>query len=201
MAERRAPDSRVVAALGCAAIVLLGLALSAAAASFWMRAQAPGLTAPVTSPPPAPPPTPPPAPALPPPPAPPAPPIVPTPRPPPRIVRATVVEVEGSVRTPVGALCAFTVDPRERPDLAPWCNAQIVCDGQLLYGGPEAGYFPCELSELPRRDVSGRDEGTTRDDGDAAMALDTRAGTLEIRDDETGALGRFRVTARVDSVE
>lgn len=117
------------------------------------------------------------------------------------MVHATVRSVEGSLPIDTGAMCAFAVDRRDRPDGTFWCNAQIVCDGRLVYGGPEAGYFPCTLHEQPRRDVVGGDPQTHAEDGDAAMAIDTVAGSVEIWDDATGDLGRFRVVASVDSVE
>lgn len=117
------------------------------------------------------------------------------------MVRATVTAVEGSIGVDVGAECGFAVDRRDRSDGTFWCNAQIVCGGRLLYGGPEAGYFPCTLFEQPRRDVVGSDPQTHEDDRDAAMSIDTTTGALEIWDDASGELGRFRVRARVDSVE
>jgi hypothetical protein len=116
-------------------------------------------------------------------------------------VRATVTSAEGSIAASVGTTCALTVEQRDRLDGTFWCNTQIVCAGQLLYGGPDAGYFPCVFHSTPRRDVVGADDQTHSEDGDAAMRLDTIAGSLEIWDDSTGPFGVFRVRARVDSVE
>jgi hypothetical protein len=135
-----------------------------------------------------------------------APPPLPPPLPPsaeaPRLVRATVSAVEGAIAIAPGASCGFGVDRRDRADGTYLCNAQIVCGGQLIYGGSEAGYFPCTLHEPPpRRDVVGGDPSTTSIDRDAALTIDTTTSTLEVWDDERGALGRFRVSARVDAVE
>ena len=106
---------------------------------------------------------------------------------------------EGAVD--VGSLCAFPVDSRERPDGAQWCNAQIVCGGELLYGGPTGGDFPCELLDAPRPGVRGEDDATHATDDDAAMRLDSEAETLEVWDDETGDYGAFRVAATVEAVD
>lgn len=200
MRSGRSSDSMlIVALLGCLVVPLGLILLGGAGAAFWLLTArvAPGPM--VSSPPttgPQPPVVPPQAPVLPSPP-PPMPPSVE----PPRIVRATVTAVEGSVGVDIGATCGFSVERRDRPDGTFWCNAQIVCGGRLLYGGPDAGYFPCTLHQQPRRDVEGSDPQTRSQDTDGAMSIDTRSGSLEIWDDETSALGRFRVVAQVESVE
>lgn len=118
----------------------------------------------------------------------------------PRLVRATVTSVEGSAGITVGASCEFNVERRDQADGSFACNAQIVCGGRLLYGGPEAGYFPCTLYQGPPRHVVGSDLNTTSADNDGAMSLDTHD-ALEIWDDASGPNGEFRIRAHVDSVE
>lgn len=120
----------------------------------------------------------------------------------PRTVSATITSVTGSPGVSAGQTCEFTVDRRDRDDGSGfWCNAQVVCGGRLLYGGPAAGFFPCTLFEAPSRGVVGADPNTTQQDRDAAMSLDTVQSTLEIWDDATGPLGEFRVSAHVDGVQ
>lgn len=194
--------------VGCGGFLLV----ACVASGVWLAATgAPVATGPGPSAPPpyVPPPYVPP-PVSPPPYLPPSPPTLPPPLPPPpglagdtapRLVRATVTEVSGAAGVSVGALCEFNVERRENEAGGFWCNAQVVCGGRLLYGGAEAGYFPCVLHEGPPRDVVGEDTGTTSVDRDGAMRLDTRAGTLEVWDDATGASGEYRVAAHVDSVE
>ena len=70
----------------------------------------------------------------------------------------------------------------------------------MLYGGPSAGLFPCELPEQPQRGVVGADDMTSATDTDAAMRLDTRSGTLSIRDDSSGPHGEYTLEARISSV-
>lgn len=135
--------------------------------------------------------------------------LVPPPPPPtgidstdPRAITATVESVSGTPGVSVGQTCEFNVERRDRDDGSGfWCNAQVVCGGHLLYGGPTAGFFPCTLFEAPSRGVVGSDPNTTSQDQDAAMSLDTVQRHLEIWDDARGALGEFRVVARVDSVQ
>ncbi|MFO0681083.1 MAG: hypothetical protein U0234_03480 [Sandaracinus sp.] len=119
----------------------------------------------------------------------------------PRLIRATVQTVEGTSTVAVGATCEFNVERRDRDDGTFWCNAQVVCGGQLLYGGPEAGYFPCTLFEGPQRGVVGSDTGTTPVDRDAAFSIDTVQARLEVWDDAHDDVANFHVTAHIDSVE
>jgi hypothetical protein len=119
----------------------------------------------------------------------------------PRLVHATVTAVSGDgAGIAVGASCDFNVERENAADGSFVCNAQVVCGGRLLYGGPGAGYFPCTLYAGPPRHVVGADLNTTTADHDGAMSLDTH-GTLELWDDATGPNGEFRVTATVVSVE
>ena len=114
-----------------------------------------------------------------------------------RRVRAIVESGLGSLPVPPQTHCDFTIQPRARPDGTYWCNAQIVCGGRLLYGGPNSGFFPCTLDDGPDRHVVGADPQTTAADTDAAMEIDSRQGRLRIRDDATGRYGRYDLTARI----
>lgn len=118
----------------------------------------------------------------------------------PREVRAEITRVEGNPGVSEGDKCTFLVERRARDENSFYCNAQVVCAGKLLYGGPNRGYFPCRLFESPRRDVIGTDPSTTSADQDAALYLDTRAGVMRVWDDARGALGAFKVEADVLSV-
>lgn len=185
--------------VGCSLLLLCGLCILGAAGIFWMRATeappppvvGPGPTSWTT-------PTPPPTTT--------STPIVgpATPvggRSDPRHVRATLTEVTGLSDLAAGGRCTAEVTRQDLEDGTFWCNAQITCGGRALYGGPEAGFFHCVLYEGPRRDVVGSDTQTTADDQDPAMTLDTIHGTLEIRDDASGAHGAIHVLAHVDAID
>ncbi len=119
-----------------------------------------------------------------------------------RVVHATIESVTGTPGVSVGQTCEFNVERRDRDDGAGfWCNAQIVCGGHLLYGGPTAGFFPCTLFTAPVRGVVGSDPTTTAQDRDGAMSIDTVQSHLEIWDDAQGPNGEFRVVAHIDSLE
>jgi hypothetical protein len=118
----------------------------------------------------------------------------------PRQVRAEVTHVEGNPVVREGDKCDFLVERRARDQTSFYCNAQVVCGGKLLYGGPNRGYFPCRLFEGGRRDVIGTDASTTGADQDAALYLNTRTGVLRVWDDARGQLGAFKVEADVLSV-
>lgn len=192
--------------LGCGAALLV-IGISGALFYVGRAASTPVvIPAPTPMPPPSPIPVPPSMP-LPPPPVLPSPPVAPPGvlAPPgdlsPRLVHATVTAVSGDrVGIAVGASCDFNVEREDAADGSFVCNAQVVCGGRLLYGGPGAGYFPCTLYAGPPRHVVGSDLDTTTADHDGAMSLDTH-GTLELWDDATGPNGEFRVTATVVSVE
>ncbi|MBC7171655.1 MAG: hypothetical protein H5U40_04475 [Polyangiaceae bacterium] len=113
-------------------------------------------------------------------------------------VTAHVVSGRGSA-VARGSSCLFDVEPLS--DAPSTCRAQIVCGGKLVYGGQSAGYFPCAISPGAPTHVAGRDGQTSAEDGDAAMAIDTAAGTLSVRDDAAGPHGPFAFEARVESVE
>jgi hypothetical protein len=120
----------------------------------------------------------------------------------PRAVHATIESVTGSPGVSVGQTCEFNVERRDREDGSGfWCNAQVVCGGHLLYGGPTAGFFPCTLFAGPSRGVVGQDPNTTSQDRDGAMSIDTVQSHLEVWDDATGPSGEFRVGAHIDSIQ
>ena len=195
--------------VGCAGLLILGLCVLAGFGAwlFYGYREVSQLGDPAPTPGPALPPDP--GPALPPDPGPALPPDPGPVLPPPpamdqnpRTVTATVTATTGSAPVSVGTSCSFDVErhPRAEPP-GFWCRAQIRCAGILVYGGSNAGYFPCELFDEPRRDVVGVDDSTTATDTDAAMSLDTREGTLTIRDDASGPYGAYSIEARVTLVQ
>ncbi len=208
--DERGPWRWVV--IGCGALFLGGLCLVPAVATwlFFERDAVdedapPPVVSPAPTPPiaPAPPsPTPPsPTPPTPPSPTPPTPNVPPPPATEaPRHVEARGTESTGLGSVPVGATCSFDVTREALADGTFWCNAQVRCAGQLLYGGPSAGFFDCTLYEGAERHVVGEDANTTSVDRDSAMSLNTLTHTLVVRDDPTGNLGAFTVRAEVTSV-
>lgn len=194
-------------AVGCGGLVLLTLCLISPLAAFWLLRSEPAPDsvyepAPREDVPPAPTPRPlPPSPSPSPLPSPRPPPPPGTPSEPPRQITATVEEAEGLVGIAAGTECRFPVTREPRPDGTFWCNAQVSCGSQLLYGGPNAGYFDCTLYEGSERHVVGEDANTTAVDQDAAMRLDTLRHELTVRDDARGRLGAFTLRARVTAIE
>ncbi|MEM9069910.1 MAG: hypothetical protein AAGE52_15465 [Myxococcota bacterium] len=179
--------------IGCAGLLVLGLCVATGIGVWmYMGQDSTVVTTPPAYPQPQPIPQPGPGPALPPP---------PTMDVSPRMVTASVSSVGGSAPVQAGASCGFAVERHPHPDPPGyWCRAQIVCNGLLLYGGGNSGYFPCSLHDQPRRDVVGRDEQTTAQDTDASMILDTQQGTLTIRDDASGPHGAYTLEARITAV-
>ncbi len=119
----------------------------------------------------------------------------------PRRIRAEVTRVGGNPIVRVSERCEFLVQRRPLEKGAFYCNAQVLCGGKLVYGGPDRGYFACKLYSAPRRDVVGSDPSTTSDDHDPALSLDTRAGVLRVWDDARGTHGAFEIEADVIDVE
>jgi len=119
-------------------------------------------------------------------------------------VRAEVVRSSNASVVRQGDACEFLVEQRQRDAQSYYCNAQVMCAGKLLYGGPNRGYFPCRFYEDDRgkhRDVIGNDPTTSREDMDAALHLDTRAGVVRVWDDASGTHGKFEIEAEVLSAQ
>lgn len=198
--------------LGCGGLLLLGTCLLPLGVGYWVYTRAPDLVAdlgtaeaPKREAPTAPrqgPTAPPEGPKRPgragPPPASPPPPFLPRrTRGERRRLTITVRQAEGLDGFDAGLTCRFDIRAVDRGSLP--CNAQIACGGRLLYGGPQAGYIDCRFSAP--NGVVGEDTQTTGQDGDPAVRIDTGAGTVTIRDDEGGPLGRFRIEAQITAVE
>lgn len=132
-----------------------------------------------------------------------------TPDPQPRQVRAEVTRVRGAglvgsdvaAGVKAGDKCEFLVERRLRERDSFYCNAQVVCGGRLLFGGPDRGYFACKLFDDEHRDVVGSDPNTTSADEDAAISLNTREGVMRIWDDARGRLGEFSLEAEILSIQ
>jgi hypothetical protein len=119
----------------------------------------------------------------------------------PRMIVATVTSVTGNPGVAPGNVCSFAVEHHEQPARPEgyWCRAHVMCGLTLIYGGGEAGYFPCTLTDSPRG-VTGADGDTTATDRDGSLELDTRSGRLVVRDDASGHLGAFSVEGTINSV-
>ena len=119
-------------------------------------------------------------------------------------VMATIVSNTDS-KPSVGERCTFRVEEIANPDQVSgyWCHTRFRCGGRDIYGGPSNGYFPCTItrsSGTSRAEIVGQDSETTATDTDASFELNTVAGTLAIADDSTGALGTFKLVAKIDDV-
>lgn len=110
-------------------------------------------------------------------------------------LEADVRRITGTLAGRVSTSCRFEIEELVGAD-GPRCRTQIFCDSVHVYGGPRSGYFTCRV-DVDRRSVSGSDQGTTSEDTDAAMSVDTDARTLQIRDDATGMNGEFSLEATI----
>jgi hypothetical protein len=130
--------------------------------------------------------------------------IVPAPMPSARMrtIVATVERVGGTIPVSAGDTCSFSVEVQQTDSTAMgyWCHTIATCNGTALYGGPSNGFFPCAVYDSPPGVVGEDSETSGSGDTDGSFQLDTRAGTLIMRDDAAGAMGAFRVEARVMSV-
>lgn len=119
----------------------------------------------------------------------------------PRQVRAEVTRVRGNPVVREGDRCEFLIQRRRRGGDAFNCNAQVVCGGRLLFGGPDRGFFVCKQFDDERHDIVGDDPVTAGGDKDSAFHINTRDGVMKIWDDEEGVLGKFEVEAEILSVQ
>ncbi len=108
-------------------------------------------------------------------------------------IRVRVSRVRGLSGVQRGSTC--TIDLTRGTN----CRAEITCGPHTLFGEtPRLGFFPCEYNAHPMRVVG---EDTTPTDsnggGDAAMRLDTDAGTLTMHDSSHGHIGEYELEARV----
>ncbi len=118
-----------------------------------------------------------------------------------RTVLATVERVGGNVAVNAGDSCSFAIEVRDNAQEPSgyWCHVVLMCGVTVLYGGESNGFFRCAVYDNPPS-VSGEDAETTSTDTDGSFQIDTQTRTLIVRDDASGAMGAFRVEARIDSV-
>lgn len=107
--------------------------------------------------------------------------------------RVRVTRVRGLSGVRQGSTC--TIDLTHGSN----CRAEIQCGAHMLFGETSRlGFFPCEYQANPLRVVG---EDTTPTDsnggGDAAMRLDTDAGTLTVHDSADGHIGEYELEARI----
>lgn len=117
-----------------------------------------------------------------------------------RRIRATVSQAMGSAPAPVGSTCEISIGQHARQGGAPWCRANVICAGQLLYGGSNQGYFNCQFANGASPMITGQDGDTTVTDGDAAFRIDTTQSVVELRDSAPGS-GTYSITAQIISFE
>ncbi len=116
-------------------------------------------------------------------------------------ITARVTEYSGTQNPiSVGAECAFNVSRVPRSDGTFWCNAQVVCGGQQIYGGATAGFFPCTWYDPPNAGVVGEDSQTSAQDRDGAFEINTVSHTLAVSDDSQGTHGVFHMRAEITGV-
>lgn len=107
----------------------------------------------------------------------------------PRELRGIIRSIQPSLGSvTAGQICSATLSARVADKGQVLCNARIECSGQLMYGGSDAGHFPCALAGSH---VRGSDAQTSSADQDPAITLDTESNSLHIWDDQAGYFGRF----------
>lgn len=108
-------------------------------------------------------------------------------------LRVRVTRVRGLSGVRRGSTC--TIDLTHGSN----CRAEIQCGQHTLFGETSRlGFFPCEYQANPLR-VVGEDTTPTEPNGngDAAMRLDTDAGTLTVQDSADGHIGEYELEARI----
>jgi len=105
-----------------------------------------------------------------------------------------VTQASGLADVAPGASCSLELTYRPRWGAFP-CRAVVTCGERVLFGAERHnGYLACEVSQGPPLSVHAQDEHTTREDGgDAALTLDTTAGSFEIRDSADGSFGVYAI--------
>ena len=99
-----------------------------------------------------------------------------------------------------GTTCDLPVTATTNPDGTQQCHVVVTCGGVALYGDDASGFFPCQFSTSPPS-VMGQDTGTSMFDQDAAFAISTMGGNIQIADDPGGRNGLFTLSATVLTVE
>jgi len=117
-------------------------------------------------------------------------------------VNATVTSVTGSRPVSPDGVCSFRVERHPRSSGGYWCRTQAMCGEKLLFGGPTAGYFQCEMTQdASGTRIVGGDPDTTSSDRDASFAINTDEGSVVIRDDGTSDNGEYSLVAHINSVQ
>ena len=97
-----------------------------------------------------------------------------------RTLSGTVSASTGRSDVPVSAPCTVTVEPVARGFN---CRVRVTCAGQLIYGAGQAGYNNCIVTGAPpQQSISANDTGSTAEDGDPRLSLDTAAATATVSD-------------------
>lgn len=98
-----------------------------------------------------------------------------------------------------GDECTAWVLRHVAPNEGPWirskdeCEAQLTCGTRILYGDG-GSVCPCSFEDGQLRAGESMTTGT---DGDPAFNVDTKAKTISLRDDDSGALGAFELRAQI----
>ena len=98
---------------------------------------------------------------------------------------------------PPGTSCDVFVTPAP-PDSQHNCRVRISCGGRMIYGRDNGnryyGYTNCTIGGSPsgELEIEALDPGVTSQDGDPAVQLRAREGSLVVRDDD-GRGGEWRL--------
>lgn len=112
----------------------------------------------------------------------------------------TLSRASGPEGLAAGHACTAVVRPPARNGQS-LCQGEVRCGDRVLYGGSSNGYFGCEIQWVPSLRVTGRDDATASEDGDAAIEIDTTTELIRVRDDATGPHGVFEIEGRVVQVQ
>ncbi|NOY91216.1 MAG: hypothetical protein GXP55_08395 [Deltaproteobacteria bacterium] len=108
---------------------------------------------------------------------------------------------EGLDGVAAGSSCDLRVRYRPTGFFYP-CRAELRCGEHVLYGTRSSnGFLGCEVHPGEPRWLTAVDDATHEDGGDPALAIDSRAGTLEIRDEASDAHGAYSLRGRFETFE
>ncbi len=97
----------------------------------------------------------------------------------PRLFSASVEEALGDTPVSAGTRCDVLVAATDIDMLD--CRVTITCNDEILYGGDNQGYLPCDV--LDGEPTTGEDLSGVEDDGDPMLDMDLPSGHLIVTND------------------
>ncbi len=112
-----------------------------------------------------------------------------------------VISAEFIAGVEEGTMCDLEVSHVRRNAEGFWCQAELSCAGQRLYGGSGQGYFECDWRPVPDGLIEGYDPDQTAVDGDPAITVMESGDEMTFDDGEMKLHATvFRITPQGDAI-